>query len=120
MKTMMKARNVKPDTVRIQRSLYMRISQGLLGPLAGSRQIRFRPRIEGTKLILDYGITGWGYPGRYSSDIGKSPLLYLRGWMKLQVLPPNFKWLGEYPARKNGAGEIVVDLASPLNGGSRE
>lgn len=108
----MKARNIRPNSVRVFHR-EMRVSQDLLGRLAGVRDLRMKMVFEGgSKLVMKPTRKEIGWPVRYTAAVNKSPLISIRTVFKLFNRP--YPEEGEYQAERRPGGEIVADFSKPV------
>lgn len=101
----------KENTVKIGRENLMRVGRGLLGKLAGNRQLRFKiwyDESQGT-LVLKPVTRPPGWPVIYFSQKSKSPCVRLEPVRKLYALPADSFPEGEYEA-ESAKGQIVVKI----------
>lgn len=96
-------------TVLVRKDGMVRVGAGLLGKLAGRRDLRFRVSINGrAQLILRPVTKVPGWPVIYFRSESKSPYVSLVHFLKLFNLPKDHFRPGEFfPRVRNGA--IVLD-----------
>lgn len=112
----------KLDTVKILANRMIRIGQGLIGDLAGNRELRFNIKLGSKKseLILIPTLKVPGYRVIYYSKDAKSPSVSLIPFLKLFCLPENYFPVGEFSVKKNRQGHLVLDFSNPKNGGGEK
>lgn len=104
-------------SVRVLENKMVRVGQGLLGKLAGRRDLRFNIRFNGKKpgLILTPSTKPPGWSVTYYGDDARSPYVSLVPFLKLYALPETYFPTGEFEVTKDRKGNLVINFDRPIS-----